>query len=347
MNDEPKVDVVSGPTQETPPIISLPDTGSGKDPIQERGEAQLTDIWGHFPQVQSAPTDFPKQFEQSIQVSTVAGKIYYYDYINNVWREVSGTGTRRYIYLLSGTSFAVPSDWNSSDNLIQCIGAGAGGGGGKTGNNGGAGGGGGAYAQLANLTLTPGAAVTYSIGTGGAAGTASATPTDGGDGTDTYFNGASFAASSVGAKAGRGGQKGQTGGGANTAVGGQQGLASASIGDIKFDGGVGGDADGFSTDGAGGGGAGGPFGAGGGGGNANPIGTNGGAGDSGHGGVAPGGNGSEINSNIGAGAGGGASNHLPAAGGLYGGAGGGGNGTGSPTNGGVGAQGVIIISYVA
>jgi hypothetical protein len=63
----------------------------------------------------------------------------------------------------------VPDDWNSSDNTIEVIG---GGGGGDTPsvstNQEGEGGGGGAYSKATNVSLTPGASVTYAVGTGGA-----------------------------------------------------------------------------------------------------------------------------------------------------------------------------------
>ena len=55
----------------------------------------------------------------------------------------------------------------------------------------GGGGGGGAYSSITNLTLTPGAALAYKIGAGGAPGA---------PGEDTFFGDAAFATAKVGAK---------------------------------------------------------------------------------------------------------------------------------------------------
>src|SRR5882762_4683439 len=100
------------------------------------------------------------------------------------------------IFLTAGTtSWPVPGDWNNSSNSIETIG---GGGGGQTNTANTAhnvGGGGGAYSKITNLSLSPGT-ITVAIGTGGAAGV---------DGGDTYFNGASLGASSVGSKGGTNG----------------------------------------------------------------------------------------------------------------------------------------------
>jgi hypothetical protein len=101
------------------------------------------------------------------------------------------------ILLTSGTTWTVPSDWDSANNSIQCLGGGGGGG-----NKSGGGGGGSAYAKITNLTLTPGATVLIAIGAAGAG--SSVADVSGTDGGDTYFNGASLAASSVGAKGGAG-----------------------------------------------------------------------------------------------------------------------------------------------
>jgi hypothetical protein len=122
-------------------------------------------------------------------------------------------------------TWTVPADWNSSDNRIECIGGGADASISFFRN----GGGGGAYAAITNLSLTPGGSVSYRVGAASG---------------DTWFNGATFGAASVGAK------------GASNATGGQ---ASASIGTTKFSGGNGGSASG-SGGGAGGGGSAGPSG---------------------------------------------------------------------------------------
>src|SRR5262249_34384471 len=73
------------------------------------------------------------------------------------------------VYLTTGVSWTVPSDWNNTTNTIQCIGGGGGGVDGSVAVGGAGGsGGGGAYASISNLTLIPGATVEYRVGTGGA-----------------------------------------------------------------------------------------------------------------------------------------------------------------------------------
>jgi hypothetical protein len=233
----------------------------------------------------------------------------------------SPTPTTTTIYLTSGTSWTVPSNWNSANNTIEVIG---GGGGGKNGTNiaGYGGGGGGAYSKISNLTLTPGASVTYSVGAGGAnTGTA---------GGDTYFNGSSCSASSVCAKGG--------GAGALT-TGGTGGQASQGIGTVKYDGGNGGNSGGGTGSGRGGGGGGGaagPHGAGAQGGTGAAVaggsgGGGGGANGGAVGGNAPSGSSSGAGGNNRLGSGGGASvssgNGNP---GTNGGGGSGGDGATEP-----------------
>jgi hypothetical protein len=125
---------------------------------------------------------------------------------------------RKYIFLKYNAgateSWSVPSDWNDSDNTIECIGPGANGFDGlitvSDPTDASDGGGGGAYAKKSNLALTPLSSVSYRVGN---------------IGDDTWFNGASLAASSVGAH----GARGRTGG-----------TTASSVGDTKFAGGSGG-----------------------------------------------------------------------------------------------------------
>jgi hypothetical protein len=63
----------------------------------------------------------------------------------------------------SVTSWTVPNDWNSSDNTVECIGAGQNG-------SGMSGGRGGDYARTANITLTPGDSIPVVIGQAGVIG---------------------------------------------------------------------------------------------------------------------------------------------------------------------------------
>lgn len=243
------------------------------------------------------------------------------------------------IYLTSGTSWTVPANWNSAYNTIETIGAGGDGAGGG-GTNTGSGGGAGAYSKVSNLTLTPGAGITYAIGTHGY------------PGTDTYFNGASIGASSVGAKGGGGGSNS----GAGTNAGGVGGQSSSGVGTTKFSGGNGGSAVGASAPAGAGGGSAGPNGIGGNG-SASTGTLTGGTGDLGSGGVGGtggtsptnGANGTEYDGTHGAGGGGGAGNNGVSAvnggnGGLYGAGGGGTSFTGGSTPG-IGAQGLIKITY--
>jgi hypothetical protein len=173
-------------------------------------------------------------------------------------------------------SWTVADDWNDADNSIHVIGGGGGGGG-----HIGGGGGGGAYSSISNLNLTPGGSVSYQIGTGGTAGSVIFGGTSGGGGGDSWFNGASLGASSVGAKGGSGGAPNF----ANSAAAG--GASGSGIGTVKTSGGAGGRAgtggDDRDEGGAGGGGAGGPNGNGGRGGNGsgNHNGTGGGGGNGG------------------------------------------------------------------
>ena len=134
--------------------------------------------------------------------------------------------TRKILIFGSVIGWVVPEDWNNASNTIECIG---GGGGGisqsVSGGLAGGGGGGGAYSLKNNVSLTPGATVALQIGTGGAAGVT--TP---GTGGDTWFNGASLAASSCGAKGGSP---------ANGTTSGAGGVGTSGIGDTRNSGGAG------------------------------------------------------------------------------------------------------------
>lgn len=243
----------------------------------------------------------------------------------------SSLGEMKSVYLTTGSSWTVPSDWNSSSNSIEVIGGGGGGA-----SSGGGGGGGGAYSKVSNLSLEAGNAVSYSIGSGGSVG---------GNGGDSYFNGPSCSSASVCA---RGGSKAITSGG-------DGGSSSKGIGSTMYSGGDGGN-QGSCSVGGGGGGAAGRVGNGMSGGTAQSGcgGSAGGAGDAGSGGAGgscgspnqggdPGDPGSEWGSyGSGGGGCGGSSTGDGGAGGSYG-AGGGGGG---PSNSGAsGSSGLIVISY--
>jgi glycine rich protein len=243
----------------------------------------------------------------------------------------------------SGT-WTVPADWNNSNNTVECIGGGAGGTGSWTDNNvGGSGGGGGAYARSANLNLTPGASVTYNVGAGSAGGPSAAGGSSSASaGGDTWFNSASFPTS--GQACGAKGASAHTG--TSPGTGGQAaGSFSTGSGAITQDGG----------NGAGGGESG--IGAGGGGGGAAGLGGAGNAGTSGSatapgtgdaGNTAAGANGTRWDALHGPGGGGNGGNRSAGGdAGLYG-AGGGGGGyvtSGAGSQGGKGADGLIVITY--
>ena len=129
------------------------------------------------------------------------------------------------IFLTSGTSWTVPSDWNSANNTIEVIG---GGGGGR--NPAGGAGGGGAYSKTSNLGLTPGSTVTIQVGSGGGVGSA---------GGDTWVSTTGSAPTSVsqGVLA-KGGSPGYVSG--VNYLGGAGGATASGIGNVKYSGGTGG-----------------------------------------------------------------------------------------------------------
>ncbi|HVV15219.1 MAG TPA: hypothetical protein VHD55_02365 [Candidatus Paceibacterota bacterium] len=259
--------------------------------------------------------------------------------------------TQKTVFITAAGSgvWTVPSDWNSANNSIEVIGGG--GTAAFTGGRGG-GGGGGAYSKKTNISLTPGAPVTYRVGQGAAQGSPAA------PGDDTFFNrtaGSSNTCADTVSVCAKGGNSG------NGNNGGAGGAASGGVGTVKYSGGAG--AYGDNNNSGNGGGAGGPNGNG-------QAGDSGGAGDAGLGGAgsgcgnppAAGGNGAEwIATNVwsgtaytgatptgGSGGGGGCRSSIAAPGGnggLYG--GGGGSGGGSQSNEGVGAQGIIVIKYTS
>ena len=108
-------------------------------------------------------------------------------------------------------TWTVPSNWNNAANTIEVIGGGSC----PSSNIGSGGAGGGAYTKIVNLTLTPGASITYQVGKGVTTGCGSPA------GGDTWFNGSTLSASSVGAKGGSGTSSG---------TGGPGGQASACVG---------------------------------------------------------------------------------------------------------------------
>ncbi len=93
------------------------------------------------------------------------------------------------VFLTSGNSWTVPSDWNNANNTVEVIAAG----GMQTASGILWGSGGGSYSRISNLALTPGSNVSYQIGISGQH------PTTGGA---TWFNGTSVSNASVSAEGG-------------------------------------------------------------------------------------------------------------------------------------------------
>lgn len=223
------------------------------------------------------------------------------------------------VFLTSGTTYTVPSDWTLT-NTIECIGAG---GNGRIASLtvGRPGGGGGAYAQVSNLSLS--GSVSYVIASGGSQ-------------SDTYFNGAASTSASISCAGGKN---------ATSLIPGAGGSTANSTGTVKYAGGSGASGDvcsGGDGSGGGGGGAGGPYGAG-----LSADFSTGGDGGGGFGGASGGGSGREWNYGAGAGSGGGGHGLGGYDGGFYGGGGGGGGSENCfySSTPGSGIQGIIVVTY--
>ncbi len=267
------------------------------------------------------------------------------------------------------STYTSDSSWNSSSNFIEVLaGGGAGGVCSNSATSQAAGGGAGGYSKTINFPFAAPGTTTAAIWIGAAgAGAAStvSTANTGNAGGDTWFNGASLGASTVGAEHGFGGSAATTNG---PHSGGAGGATANGTGSTKNAGGKGGNTvSGAASGAAGGGGAGGPNGAG----NqgvdlASTTGGNGGSGDAGSGGTAgtgnnqtgtpvnagAGGGGTEWDGSHGSGGGGGGARGISStaanggAGGLYG-AGGGGarGGAGATATSGSGTQGIIVLTW--
>ena len=263
------------------------------------------------------------------------------------------------VFVVSGTSFNAPSDWNSTTNTIELIAGGASGANsvGTAGHF--TGGGGGAWAKLNNFAMTPSASINCVIGAGGTSVTTSAV---GNNGTDTWLNKTTNAAPTVVTNGGlaKAGLGGNTGTGSQN--GGAGGASLSCVGNDHTSGGRGGNLTGASgTADSGGGGAAGASASGNTGvdsSSTSNVATNGGQGDGvaggtgGTGSAGTGGNGSpgtEWDGSHGSGGGGGAggpsgTTAAGGGGGLYGAGGGGAVGTSGSTSG-AGAQGIIVLTY--
>ncbi len=272
----------------------------------------------------------------------------------------------------SNQTFTSPSDWNNSNNTIECIGAGASGAAthGSTTTTA-TGGGAGAYSSISKLTFaTPGTTTaTYRIGSGGTAVTrTTAGSTAGNTGGDSWFNNTTFPGAGTtnlycGAKGGSPGA-----GGAQPQSGGAGGVGTSGWGQTRRSGGSGGNVS-HNSVATGGGGAAGNANVGGNGvnssgtnaatngGQANGTGATGGGGQSGAA-SQTGGNGNpgtEYTSQGSGGGGGGArstNKNTTATGGSGGARGGGGAAaliasanSGTTATSGAGADGIIVVTY--
>ena len=159
---------------------------------------------------------------------------------------ISGGLCRGYLTSTTTASWTVPSDWNSSNNSIECVGPGGNGtvGTGAVSPYDSAGGQGGGYGKVTNVSLTANSSITIQIGAGGST-------------NATYLQNNSSTTIC----------QGDYGANAVTATGGNR--SQTNIGAAAtYSGGAGGSAN-FGTGGPGGGGAAGPLGAGGAGGTNN------------------------------------------------------------------------------
>lgn len=249
-----------------------------------------------------------------------------------------GAATQKVIFLTSGTSWTVPSDWNDNNNSIEVIG---GGGGGltQTASNYGGGGGGGGYSKIENASLSRGATITIQIGVGGGAGVA---------GGDTYLCNNISNCDSIGGSAVLVGAQGGGVATNNGVTGGLGGLASNGVGSVRYSGGNGGSGSGsFASGGGGGGGSAGPNGDGAAGGAAASEASGGGGGggaNGGSGGVAGSGANGSLGGNNRTTAGGGAAGSPDGGLGSDGGGGGGGDGLTNP--GGNGGSGGVDLLWI-
>jgi len=74
--------------------------------------------------------------------------------------------SKKIFYILGGSGFVLPNDWNPNNNRIFLVGAG-GSGGYSNFSSGGGGGGGGGFTLVQNYAAPPGAVVSYNVGVGG------------------------------------------------------------------------------------------------------------------------------------------------------------------------------------
>ena len=120
-----------------------------------------------------------------------------------------------FVTTTGASTYTSKASWNNANNTVETVGGGGAGARGASTSTGGGGGGGGAYNKITNFNFaTPGTTTaSVSVGIGGVWTSSSIT-----NGGDTWFNGASLAASSVGCK---GGASPAT---FNTATGGAGGL---------------------------------------------------------------------------------------------------------------------------
>lgn len=253
-----------------------------------------------------------------------------------------GAGAIKVYQVTTGSSWFIPYDFNTTNNIVHLIGGGGGGGGGRNQNAlkmGGGGGGGGGYTKITNYNVSGGTTITLAVGVAGAAGAAN---TNGGNGGTTSWDSSAYTAN--------GGTGGSTSVAANSSVystGGPGGTGST------FNGGTGGVGStsiigNYGNGGGGGAGAGGPLGNGGDGGSgfaSNTATQIAGGGGGGNGGGTAGGNATASTGGTGG------NNASSTGGGATSGAsgtvgGGGAGGAGGTASGGSGGAGIDILNTI-
>jgi len=265
--------------------------------------------------------------------STNLGNLVGIAFVN--WSGAFPTSIKTYVITNTATtSWTVPTDWNSTNNIVHLIGAGGGGGGARetTASNhaGGGGGGGGGYTKITNYSASSGGSITVAAGVGGTAG-AGAGGT-GGTGGATNFGSYTAAGGVGGSTTATPSSVGGTGGVGATYTGGTGGVGGTSVALRP------------SYAAGGGGGAAGPNGNGGAGGAAGAVGGGGGGGNGGGSAGAAGGASGGAGGNGWLGTGGGAAGAGAGTVNTGGGGGGANGGASGNATGGTGATGADILN---
>ena len=74
---------------------------------------RIETISGNLQQVSTVPTWSPKTFRDSIALDTTSGKLYYYDFSNQIWRTVGSGSSYGGNIESNGTAVSLPTGWSS------------------------------------------------------------------------------------------------------------------------------------------------------------------------------------------------------------------------------------------